>query len=63
MKYPKYKEVAEGIVEVSFEGDRNVMVIMHECGELDFEGDYNKLSEKEQDDLYNWVCENFECEE
>jgi hypothetical protein len=32
---------------------------MHACGELDYEGDWDKLTEDEADKLINWVCEKF----
>jgi hypothetical protein len=58
MKF-KYNQTEEGDVEIRLKDGRNVTVIMHECGELDYEGDWDKLTEDEADKLINWVCEKF----
>jgi hypothetical protein len=58
MKF-KYNQTEEGDVEIRLKDGRNVTVIMHACGELDYEGDWDKLTEEEADKLINWVCEKF----
>jgi len=57
MKF-KYNQTEEGDVNVTFADGRKVTVILHQCGELDFEG-FEQLTEQESDALTNWVVEKF----
>lgn len=57
MKF-KYCRTEEGTVEIAINDGRKVTVILHPCGELDFEG-WDCLTEEEQNKLTDWVCETF----
>jgi hypothetical protein len=61
MKF-KYRRTEDGDVNFTLNDGRQCTLILHLCGELDYEG-FEQLTEEESHALVNWAVAKFSVDE